>query len=308
MGNEQSTIGVGEVPPDSIFLEDTSETVDESILFTEPECFVYRVGVRASAQGHTAASWGLDAPLLTGNLRVTAIGGLILLAVWKKGSTISGGGAAAASAAQQRHPLTLLPLSSGQTLIALCKVPLTPGSPPLSFFMEPVLDSSRYFVLRCVPPPGRVVEAGASVLLGIGFRHREAAFTLKACLADHVKCFERQAAGAAAGSLDQQQRQQHALPQSAAGQEDEEFGSFTSAPGGAANSSAPITASPTSGILKKSIPLLRPPPPPPTLAVQPGSAPTSPEQQQQQQQQQQQRPPAGGAGGRARGLACGGRT
>ena len=195
MGNEQSTIGVGEVPPESVFLgsETTSET-DESILFTEPECFVYRVGVRASAQGHTAASWGLDSPLLTGNLRVTAINGLILLAVWKKGSTISGGGAAAASAAQQRHPLTLLPLSSGQTLVALCKVPLTPGSPPLSFFMEPVLDSSRYFVLRCVPPPGRVVEAGTSVLLGIGFRHREAAFTLKACLADHVKCFERQAA------------------------------------------------------------------------------------------------------------------
>jgi hypothetical protein len=161
MGNEASTISTADdaLPADALFATDAADT-DEHLLFTEPETFCYRVGARASAQGHTAASWGLEAPLLTASLRVTAFSNLICLALWRKGAAQPGG--APMAAAQQRFPITLLPLSSGHALVALCRVALSgPAQRPLAHFLEPVLDSSRYFVLRCVPPPGR--DSGGQV-------------------------------------------------------------------------------------------------------------------------------------------------
>ena len=258
MGNEASSALGEPLPPDSLF-DAAAGDVDESILFTEPETFVYRVGARASALGHTAASWGLDEPQLTGLLRVTAFSGLLCVAIWRKAAPAPS--SPAASAAQQRYPLTLLPLSSGHALVALCRIPLARGARPVAAYIEPVLDSSRYFVLRCVPPPGRAGAAAATpaaaeeaaVFLGFGFRHREAAFQLKACITDHARQVERQAAAP------QQQAPAPARagpPEGAAGGEGEDdFGALVSAP------------PPRTSLASKSIPLLRPPPPPPSAAA-----------------------------------------
>ena len=260
MGNEASSALGEPLPPDSLF-DPAASDVDESILFTESETFVYRIGARASALGHTAASWGLDEPQLTGLLRVTAFSGLICVAIWRKAASTPP--TPAASAAQQRYPLTLQPLSSGHALVALCRIPLARGARPAHAYMEPVLDSSRYFVLRCVPPPGRAGAAAATpaaaeeaaVFLGFGFRHREAAFQLKACITDYTRQVERQAAGPP-------QQQAPAAAQGAArvggeGEDDSDgFGALVSAP-----------PPPKITLASKSIPLLRPPPPPPSAAA-----------------------------------------
>jgi hypothetical protein len=72
MGNETSSALLGEALPADALFAGPPPDVDEALLYTEPETFVYRVGARASAQGHTAASWGLEAPLLTASLAGTA--------------------------------------------------------------------------------------------------------------------------------------------------------------------------------------------------------------------------------------------
>ena len=274
MGNETSSALLGEALPADALFAGPPPDVDEALLYTEPETFVYRVGARASAQGHTAASWGLEAPLLTASLRVTALGSLVCLALWRKAAAPS---PPPPSTAQQRYPVTLLPLASGHALVALCRIPLSgPAQQPLAHFLEPVLDSSRYFVLRCVPPPGPRAAGADAVLLGFGFRHREAAFQLKACIADHVRSFERQAAGAAAAAAAAAAAEAAAATAAAAtaaaaaaaaagqqggGEEEgaDDFGGFACAP--------PPPPQPKASLAARSIPLLRPPPPPPSAAA-----------------------------------------
>lgn len=51
---------------------------------------------------------------------------------------------------------------------------------PLDASVEPVLDSSRYFVLRVVDP-----ASGRHAFLGLGFREREHAISFRAALDDH---------------------------------------------------------------------------------------------------------------------------
>jgi hypothetical protein len=56
---------------------------------------------------------------------------------------------------------------------------------PLDAFLEPVRDSSRYFVIRAKDPTGRITS------LGIGFRERVHAFDLNAALQDRMKTIQR---------------------------------------------------------------------------------------------------------------------
>ena len=73
-------------------------------------------------------------------------------------------------------------------LFAACPLP---SSGPVAAAVEPVIDSSRYFVLR--------VEDEASkrhAFLGIGFRSRDAASDLKMALADHERQLQRSAEAA----------------------------------------------------------------------------------------------------------------
>ena len=203
----------------------TAEPLDEMLLLTLPEVFVYRVPPRPSARGYVAASWGLDAPLITGYLRVVAASppsgaapaaaasaggtGEVSVALW----TAEGGAASALAAAAAAASLSTAPLLSGHRLIAVCRIPLSEVLPPpsssnddedaarghingvIARHLEPSADSSRYFVMRA---------AGSGAPVGFGFRDRQAAFDLRAALVDHCLRASRQtrveaAAAAAAG-------------------------------------------------------------------------------------------------------------
>ena len=78
-----------------------------------------------------------------------------------------------------------LETEDGGELFAACPLP---RSGPVAAAVEPVIDSSRYFVLR--------VEDEATkrhAFLGLGFRSRDAASDLKMALADYEKQLQRSA-------------------------------------------------------------------------------------------------------------------
>lgn len=103
----------------------------ETVLFVARECFVYRVPPRSSTAGYKAGEWGdMEAFLWKGRLRIME---------------------------NSASPTCSIRLEDGDSgeLFAECPYDVTGTS------VEPVLDSSRYFVLRVESegPDGRKKKA-----------------------------------------------------------------------------------------------------------------------------------------------------
>lgn len=199
MGAETSTL-LPELDTGEAALALGSADADETLLLQILETFVYSIPARPRSDGHVAASWGLDAPAVTGRLRVTSLGArTVIIALWRESDR-----AAAAPRGRAATSITLSPASNGFSLVALSRFEVGPGAAhALEHWLEPVVDSSRYFALRCVGRRGGGAAAagGAAAVetrvLGIGFRERETAFALKAALADFTRSVLRQSSGRA---------------------------------------------------------------------------------------------------------------
>ncbi|CAH8481086.1 unnamed protein product [Heterobilharzia americana] len=126
----------------------------ESVLLVKNEVFVYQIPPRQSNRGYRASDWNLEAPMWTGRLRVVSKGKDLVIRLEDK--------------------------NSGQ-LYAKCPVDSFPG-----IFVEPVLDSSRYFVIRLVNDDGR------SMFTGIGFAERSDSFDLNVAIQDHFKWLKQE--------------------------------------------------------------------------------------------------------------------
>lgn len=119
----------------------------ERVLLVKQECFVYRLPPRPStSRGYRASEWGLDSPQWTGRMRITTMNKKVEIKLEDK---------------------------SGQ-LFASAPVETFPG-----IAVEPVTDSSRYFVLRVADGSGR------TAFLGAGFADRGDAFDFNMALQDH---------------------------------------------------------------------------------------------------------------------------
>jgi len=118
----------------------------EQTLQVVRECYVYKIPPRFVSAGHKAADWDLSAPLWTGRLTVTSKG--------------------------DRCVVKLEDPSTGE-LFAQC--PVSDAS------IEPVTDSSRYFVLKIDDGTGR------HAFVGMGFAERSEAFDFSSALQDHKK-------------------------------------------------------------------------------------------------------------------------
>lgn len=189
----------------AVVLADDEE--DELLLLQVDETFVYKLGPRPRADGYTADSWGLDSPLLTALTRVVAHGErLVSVSLWERPKVGSSGATLPASAAAAARRVSTAPAASGHRLVAVCEIPLhtataKPGSAastataaahgfgllamPLSHYLEPVLDSSRYYALR-------VSQAGRSAVIGIGFRDRQTSFDLRSAVEEQLRLVARQ--------------------------------------------------------------------------------------------------------------------
>jgi hypothetical protein len=185
MGND-SSLPLPSVTPLDEATSASADIYDESIepsvlLCSVDECFVYRVPPRPSAAGWRAQDWpgGLDNPWKTGMLRITGRGSDLFLCIWLKGA---GDGKKVPPGAAL--DATTSPAAQGHLLLLQCRVPLL-DERGWSFWIEPVLDSSRYFVLR--------LEKGTAVqLVGLGFRERNAAFELKDTIHNYLSQIKRQ--------------------------------------------------------------------------------------------------------------------
>ncbi|CAM9273251.1 unnamed protein product [Sphacelaria rigidula] len=92
-------------------------------------------------------------------------------------------------------------LGASPELFAECEVRLENGR-TVQVFVEPVIDSSRYFVLRCEDK-----ASGRHAYVGIGFRERSSAFDLKAVLDDFVRFMDRQKRAAETSSVESEEVQ-----------------------------------------------------------------------------------------------------
>ncbi|KHN83944.1 Adaptin ear-binding coat-associated protein 2 [Toxocara canis] len=125
----------------------------ESVCLMKPEVFVYRIPPLANNRGHKAADWNLDDPNWVGRMRLIAIG--------------------------KKLELRLEDKSSGQ-LFAKAPIDEYPG-----ICIEPVIDSSRYFVVRLKN------DNGQTAFIGMGFGDRGDSFDLNVALQDHFKYIEK---------------------------------------------------------------------------------------------------------------------
>lgn len=126
----------------------------ESVLIVKPEVFIYKIPPRASNRGYRAADWNLGEPTWTGRMRLVS-----------KGTAVN---------------LKLEDKTTG-ALFANCPIDTYPG-----VAIEPVSDSSRYFVIRVQDDNGR------SAFLGLGFGDRSDSFDLNVALQDHFKWVKNQ--------------------------------------------------------------------------------------------------------------------
>ncbi|EGG04886.1 uncharacterized protein MELLADRAFT_116967 [Melampsora larici-populina 98AG31] len=126
----------------------------ESVLWVARECYVYRLPPRTSTAGYKAADWGdMEAFLWKGRLRII-----------EKGT---------------ENPtkcfIRLEDLDTGD-LFANCPYSLDGKS------VEPVLDSSRYYVIRVEDS-----SSGQRAFLGMGFPERSDSFDFNVTLQDWTK-------------------------------------------------------------------------------------------------------------------------
>jgi hypothetical protein len=118
----------------------------EQTLLIKPECFVYRIGPRPNAAGYKAQDWDPTKFIWSGRLVIVEKGDKCTIKFEDPNSS---------------------------DIFALCPVDDTA--------VEPVTDSSRYFVLRIQDGSGR------HAFVGMGFTERNDAFDFNTTILDHLK-------------------------------------------------------------------------------------------------------------------------
>lgn len=128
----------------------------ELVLFQVPECYVYIIPPRKSAASYRADEWDVNKWAWAGILKVVSKGEECIIKLEDK--------------------------STGELY---ARAFLRNGEPHP---VEPVIDSSRYFVLRIEENiGGRLRHA----FIGIGFRERTEAYDFQAALHDHMKYLDK---------------------------------------------------------------------------------------------------------------------
>ena len=150
-----------------------SESATSSIwqrLLSLSEVFVYKVPPLRTASGHRAEDWGLATPLFTGHMRVFQADTKLKIDLFA-----------------YRDPATLMTSDENLVLFGECPIEVKPKE-DITTYVDSVIDSSRYFVLRLKDP-----KSSRTTSIGVGFREREIAFDFKNALNEYVRYVDRMA-------------------------------------------------------------------------------------------------------------------
>ncbi|CAN1136742.1 Uncharacterized protein At1g03900 [Linum perenne] len=134
--------------------EEDEESFEHTLLVVR-EVAIYKIPPRSTSGGYKCGEWLQSDKIWTGRLRVVSC--------------------------KDRCEIRLEDPNSGE-LFAACFVP--PGQRETS--VEPVLDSSRYFVLKIEDGSGK------HAFIGLGFAERNEAFDFNVALSDHDKYVRRE--------------------------------------------------------------------------------------------------------------------
>lgn len=151
-------------PPDN----DEAPIEFEQTILQIKEVFVYKVPPLRSASGHRAEEWGLANPVFTGFLII------------KQGDT-----KLRISIYSYKNPQSLATSEDNLVLFGECPIEVPPKG-DITYFVDAVIDSSRYYVIRLKDP-----KSTRTTLIGIGFRDREVAFDFKNALNEYVRYVDR---------------------------------------------------------------------------------------------------------------------
>jgi len=146
----------------------------EETLLVIPECFVYKIPPRSSAEGYKAKDWNISNFIWSGKLIIRSKGDACVI--------------------------RLEDANTGD-VFALCPVNTTGPQA-----VEPVVDSSRYFVLRIEDGKGH------HAFIGMGFTERSEAFDFNVALQEHAKDVKRRKE-LAEGHLHPEQTKDYSLKQ-----------------------------------------------------------------------------------------------
>ena len=157
----------------------------ESLLYNVKECYVYQIPPLKSESGHRANDWDVNKWLWSGKLVVVAKGELLTVRLEdaQNGELFAACPMPSQDCKASASPRELNPVPSRP-----------PASPPLPsdarrtarVAVDPVVDSSRYFVLRIDDGQGK------HAFIGLGFRDRSESYDFNATLQDHWKGIARQ--------------------------------------------------------------------------------------------------------------------
>lgn len=148
--------------------EDVDDMLPDILMLTLNECFIYKIPPLINSSGYHASDWHLESPLVTGSLRV-----------FKKKDHLY----------VRMYVVNPAPLLSDEKDKVF-------GECILEELIE-CKDSSRYFVMRIMPPNSidfKDINSNKSKFgkfTGFGFREREIAFDLKNTLQEHTRYLER---------------------------------------------------------------------------------------------------------------------
>jgi len=203
----------------------------ETTLLVIKECYVYKIPPRKSVAGYKADDWDLNAPMWTGRVTVTGKGSKCFVKL---------------EDAQTGEPFAVCPVSDSA--------------------IEPVTDSSRYFVMRIEN------ENGKHAFIGIGFAERSEAFDFSAALQDHQKYVRQEKEAAdAMRRWESMPHKDYSLPEGATIKVELKSAGFKKATGSS------VSGKSSGGIVgnEAEVGFLLPPPKPTKLTTESSSASTS---------------------------------
>ena len=118
------------IPTGCVDKEITDDCPVEQIVITLPEVFVYKVPPLKSASGHRAEEWNLDNPLFTGLMKIFQMDTSLRMVIFRYKNNLS----------LSKDPDNLIEF-------AACPIQVKPKEDIIQF-VDSVIDSSRYFVIR----------------------------------------------------------------------------------------------------------------------------------------------------------------
>ena len=169
------------------------DVVRESECFSCNEIYVYKVPPLRTHNGHRAEDWGLANPLLKSSMKIVNRNDVLLIKMFAdkeneegpKGSKTEVRSKMSTSHFNyETTPNTIL--HHHQVLFATAPIDLpSDATKRMDQFVENCVDSSRYFVVKCV-------NGSRHVFFGIGFRERNDSLDFKSCLQDYASSIERE--------------------------------------------------------------------------------------------------------------------